>query len=630
MKRFLTVCLALAMALSLSVAAFATQLTINEPTGLSDATYEGYKILNSTNSESDTAKFSYTLNEKYAAIVKSVTGKTTESAVVTYISGLDADGMASFAKALYAAIKEATLAADKSGLKTGVNTVDEGYWLIAQTSGAADGETQSLLIVNTAGKDALTIESKKKTVTIEKTVTDESQLTCTKTHTHTAECYSWTKTNETPIGAAVKFKIETSIPSNMKDYAYTPYFIIGDTLSEGLDLVSTSVAVYIGGAKATAGSGYTLKAAPDCAAGYSFQIAVADPKANAGKAVVIYYDATLNSKAVLDTKGNPNEAIVLYSANTKEKSGSDGGRDATGFPKTATYVPDGKTTKAFTITYATGLVFEKVDGNKNPLTGAAFTITGTTETSSLKWEQKYVAVTAGTGTLYLLANGKYTDVAPVLADTMVEQKNATEFAGGYVVADLTALATDTDITVDSVRYRLATEADFGVNTIYDLVKSTAADYAETTANYNYFEGFTTQTATKAYSATVTVDENGVANLPGLAAGTYHISEIKTPEGYNTIEDFDVVIVWNAPSAATLTANGKNAECTWTATVGDKSLALKDITDIGSLFELQVVNQSGSELPSTGGIGTYIFYIIGGLLVVIAGVLFITKKRMNNK
>ena len=46
-------------------------------------------------------------------------------------------------------------------------------------------------------------------------------------------------------------------------------------------------------------------------------------------------------------------------------------------------------------------------------------------------------------------------------------------------------------------------------------------------------------------------------------------------------------------------------------------------------EVKVLNQSGTELPSTGGIGTTIFYIVGGVLVVGAVVLLVTKKRMNN-
>jgi len=51
-------------------------------------------------------------------------------------------------------------------------------------------------------------------------------------------------------------------------------------------------------------------------------------------------------------------------------------------------------------------------------------------------------------------------------------------------------------------------------------------------------------------------------------------------------------------------------------------------DSNHLYELTVENNAGAELPSTGGIGTTIFYVLGGLLVVCAGVLLITKRQMN--
>lgn len=44
--------------------------------------------------------------------------------------------------------------------------------------------------------------------------------------------------------------------------------------------------------------------------------------------------------------------------------------------------------------------------------------------------------------------------------------------------------------------------------------------------------------------------------------------------------------------------------------------------------VRVINKTGNELPSTGGIGTTIFYVVGGVLVVGAGVLLVTRKRMN--
>lgn len=45
-------------------------------------------------------------------------------------------------------------------------------------------------------------------------------------------------------------------------------------------------------------------------------------------------------------------------------------------------------------------------------------------------------------------------------------------------------------------------------------------------------------------------------------------------------------------------------------------------------DVKILNNAGAELPSTGGIGTTVFYVLGGVLVVCAGVLLITKRRMN--
>jgi LPXTG-motif cell wall-anchored protein len=53
-----------------------------------------------------------------------------------------------------------------------------------------------------------------------------------------------------------------------------------------------------------------------------------------------------------------------------------------------------------------------------------------------------------------------------------------------------------------------------------------------------------------------------------------------------------------------------------------------ISDIPAASIVEVVNQKGTELPSTGGIGTTIFYVIGAILVLGAGILLVTRRRMN--
>lgn len=114
---------------------------------------------------------------------------------------------------------------------------------------------------------------------------------------------------------------------------------------------------------------------------------------------------------------------------------------------------------------------------------------------------------------------------------------------------------------------------------------------------------------------------------GLDDGDYILTETKTPATYNTIEPIrftvtaDHKITWNTEARTEiltgLTGNTADGKITFTASA-DKSKLTTD-----------VVNQSGATLPGTGGIGTTIFYVIGGLLMAAAAVLLITKKRMNS-
>lgn len=97
---------------------------------------------------------------------------------------------------------------------------------------------------------------------------------------------------------------------------------------------------------------------------------------------------------------------------------------------------------------------------------------------------------------------------------------------------------------------------------------------------------------------VTTNDNGAASFEGLADGTYYLVETKAPAGYNQL---------TAPVAVPV--NGGTTETALTVTAN-------------------VANQAGTLLPSTGGMGTTIFYVLGAVLVVGAGVLLVTKKRMS--
>lgn len=105
------------------------------------------------------------------------------------------------------------------------------------------------------------------------------------------------------------------------------------------------------------------------------------------------------------------------------------------------------------------------------------------------------------------------------------------------------------------------------------------------------------------------DSTGVFNIKGLDAGTYVLKETTVPSGYNKCADTTVVI--NATHVED--ASGSSATTT-----------LSSDSNVTNTIE----NKQGSTLPETGGMGTTIFYVIGAILVIGAGVVLITRKRMS--
>ena len=100
-------------------------------------------------------------------------------------------------------------------------------------------------------------------------------------------------------------------------------------------------------------------------------------------------------------------------------------------------------------------------------------------------------------------------------------------------------------------------------------------------------------------------QDGQFNVKGLDAGTYYLKETTPPSGYSACANKEIVI------SATHDVNHVSLSGNLSTTIINK----KD---------------GGITLPSTGGIGTTIFYVVGGGLMVVAIVLLVTKKRMENK
>ena len=138
--------------------------------------------------------------------------------------------------------------------------------------------------------------------------------------------------------------------------------------------------------------------------------------------------------------------------------------------------------------------------------------------------------------------------------------------------------------------------------LISLIKNSDGSYTVAPAGYN--------------GSVVNVITAGDITINGLDDATvYYLYETKAPAGYNRLTAavrFEIT--------ATYSDAGDNCTSV-TATVNN---------DVQSSVSVNVRNNKGSTLPSTGGIGTTLFYVIGGGLMAVAAVLLVTKKRMNNK
>lgn len=125
---------------------------------------------------------------------------------------------------------------------------------------------------------------------------------------------------------------------------------------------------------------------------------------------------------------------------------------------------------------------------------------------------------------------------------------------------------------------------------------------------------------------LTSAENGLFNIAGLDDGTYYLREIQAPAGYNLLEnDVKLVITATTTNGQTWNGNAADAFTALTIAVNDGE-PQNGVRDTG-IVNVTVENNGGATLPETGGMGTTLFYIIGGLLVVGAGILLVVRIRM---
>lgn len=138
------------------------------------------------------------------------------------------------------------------------------------------------------------------------------------------------------------------------------------------------------------------------------------------------------------------------------------------------------------------------------------------------------------------------------------------------------------------------------------------------------------TTNEAEASELESDAQGLFKVIGLDAGKYYLKETAAPRGYNTLKD-EIEVELTAE-----TTNGQSWDTTKSPENALTAISVTADHENGSgnvsngVANITVANNKGGTLPSTGGIGTTIFYVIGGILMAGAAILLITKKKMSDK
>lgn len=291
----------------------------------------------------------------------------------------------------------------------------------------------------------------------------------------------------------------------------------------------------------------------------------------AGKVVVVTYNARLTEDAVVISgtdDSNINTVNLDFSNNPNWRPNT--------HPNDQPNRPTGTTPDKQVEVLTPQLVINKVDGDNKMLSGAEFKLTPTGQTPmyEVMVETTKEFVEDANGTYWKLKDGTYTTDNP----------------------------NDPEGNFDE-----------------ELYESTTTKYRrDLTARVNKV---VTDTSGKSVTAEVS-EVDGKVMFTGLAVGTYKLEETKAPEGYNkVIGEMTVNVSYN---------NGAFTVLATPATTDVDNNNNITVSSAGNNHELSInfINNKGAQLPETGGIGTTIFYVLGSILALGAGIVLITRRRMN--
>ena len=404
MKKFLSIVMVFVMILAMSTTLFAAEGdTTVSITNANGRKYVGYKLLALTTSlktgehhpatctgtHTDACyNYAYTVNGTYTEILQKEVFdnggnylweggvKPANSTLITndqilkYLSNQVSDNngtyatMRQVADRIYRAIKAANIGPDAASLTGNNDIIAQGYWMFADEEDLnGSNVSNSLVIVDTAGNDAITINPKTALPTVEKKVKDIED-----TEDSNIADNEWSDTADHDIGDSVPFKLTATLPSNVQGYQ-SYKLIFHDTLAESLTLKSETIKVFLYETLHRANADFDLNDGKDVTdkffnkttgladANCDLEVGCDNVFAIEGvtknSVFVVYYEAVLGEDAVVGGNGNTNEVYLEYSNNPYGNG-------------------TGKTEADKVTVFTYQLTINKVDGEGHALEGAEF------------------------------------------------------------------------------------------------------------------------------------------------------------------------------------------------------------------------------------------------------------------
>ena len=457
-----------------------------------------------------------------------------------------------------------------------------GYYLfldVTENLEQGHAHNPALLQVTKAGN--ITIEKKTTVPELEKAISDGTE--------------QGVQTVAAMIGTYVKFQITTTLPTGMGHYSEYEY-IIHDDIPVGMvvDPATVKVTLLVDGDfnnKQVVTGGYTVTTAnTDCTVfgaaqeptpenGYSdnscdLEVKFADlkqpitledgttVKVDANDQFFIEYEALITPAA---QEWMENNVVVLHNDAVLEFS-NDPNWNPDDPENEDKEPPKGITPESDAEVLLTKVIVEKVDDSKRPLTGAKFKLKkeGAVMAPVVTQGERFVETTEfaeGETKYWLLTDGTYTTTDPATPGV-----DTTKYA-------------DTAKTYKREVYSITSEQDAG--TPDEII--------------------------------VEVGESGRVSFSGLGVGTYWLTEVQSPAGYNLLDEPIKLVISFNPETGTFHYDWRHEGAT---------------NALSATMTIQIVNTKGNVLPETGGVGTTMFYIFGGIMVLAAVVLLVTRKRMS--